>query len=608
MYYNIKDKARRNENEVKRRENVKTTERNRYRELERPSFARRTGSRSNSGMAISREAGRPTSRQSYPRQLSILSYLGGDSIRPSTSRRGEGSDGRANNAQDRGEGTRVSGKISDNLLDKNETGLSTGFNRGESRQSQKNVLGQNIDSTLEKNTNSSDGLYEKRETINDEKLENTIGGRSRVSNNDFSINRDNDKRNNRIIENDKEQEKEADEASFFNDENIENLTKTSEKQPIKVGDVVKINEHEYWLIKRIKLYSDIFSESEVLYGFEAYWDKDLINFKYSNTDSIKTNNYEILTNSNELRLNKSIEDTINKNTNRYDSILISSSTLDILKKVGLEDLPIFISQKHILSTMHEKGKNPHWHEIKKDFLVNINNFLNDPSIIMDSLSKDDSVVLVTTQLDNDNLPIMITIKPNGKGIYEAETLESNYITSIYGKDNFEKFIDRNIKENKILYFDKEKIQSLERFARLQLSGNFSNFESKQIIHQSRNIVNTDKKAIQNSDLFENSSKDNIQQEKSSNNTGDKEKIKVNPEIDSIKNFAISEDLMSQSLTPSERLNNNIQAISMLNKIENGEIKSNLAAQQVLEKYVGWGGLADVFDEEKEDNGFKQEHF
>lgn len=66
--------------------------------------------------------------------------------------------------------------------------------------------------------------------------------------------------------------------------------------------------------------------------------------------------------------------------------------------------------------------------------------------------------------------------------------------------------------------------------------------------------------------------------------------------------------MSQSLTPSERLNNNIQAISMLNKIENGEIKSNLAAQQVLEKYVGWGGLADVFDEEKEDNGFKQEHF
>lgn len=227
---------------------------------------------------------------------------------------------------------------------------------------------------------------------------------------------------------------------------------------------------------------------------------------------------------------------------------------------------------------------------------------------MDSLSKDDSVVLVTTQLDNDNLPIMITIKPNGKGIYEAETLESNYITSIYGKDNFEKFIDRNIKENKILYFDKEKIQSLERFARLQLSGNFSNFESKQIIHQSRNIVNTDKKAIQNSDLFENSSKDNIQQEKSSNNTGDKEKIKVNPEIDSIKNFAISEDLMSQSLTPSERLNNNIQAISMLNKIENGEIKSNLAAQQVLEKYVGWGGLADVFDEEKEDNGFKQEHF
>lgn len=65
------------------------------------------------------------------------------------------------------------------------------------------------------------------------------------------------------------------------------------------------------------------------------------------------------------------------------------------------------------------------------------------------------------------------------------------------------------------------------------------------------------------------------------------------------NFKITEETLPEKLSPSERLNNNFEAISMLNRIERGERELDINAQEVLSKYVGWGGLADVFDESKE---------
>lgn len=64
------------------------------------------------------------------------------------------------------------------------------------------------------------------------------------------------------------------------------------------------------------------------------------------------------------------------------------------------------------------------------------------------------------------------------------------------------------------------------------------------------------------------------------------------------NFKITEETLPEKLSPSERLNNNLEAISMLSRIESGQRELDTTAQEVLARYVGWGGLADVFDEEK----------
>lgn len=94
-------------------------------------------------------------------------------------------------------------------------------------------------------------------------------------------------------------------------------------------------------------------------------------------------------------------------------------------------------------------------------------------------------------------------------------------------------------------------------------------------------------------LSESNSKENPQ---SKINTEENEPVKSKANIP---NFKITEDLSSHSLTPSERLNNNLEAISMMKRIESGQRELDISAQEILSKYVGFGGLSDVFDEEKQ---------
>ncbi|NLD18455.1 MAG: DEAD/DEAH box helicase family protein [Tissierellia bacterium] len=65
-----------------------------------------------------------------------------------------------------------------------------------------------------------------------------------------------------------------------------------------------------------------------------------------------------------------------------------------------------------------------------------------------------------------------------------------------------------------------------------------------------------------------------------------------------KNFQIDSNITLENLTPSERLENNRKALETLFKIEKENRNATLEEQEVLSRYVGWGGLADAFDENK----------
>ncbi|MDO5714789.1 MAG: conjugal transfer protein, partial [Tissierellia bacterium] len=66
---------------------------------------------------------------------------------------------------------------------------------------------------------------------------------------------------------------------------------------------------------------------------------------------------------------------------------------------------------------------------------------------------------------------------------------------------------------------------------------------------------------------------------------------------SLENYKILEE--EESLPPSQRLKNNIEAISLLKTLEKENRPARKEEQEILAKYLGWGGLADIFDEEKQ---------
>ena len=85
--------------------------------------------------------------------------------------------------------------------------------------------------------------------------------------------------------------------------------------------------------------------------------------------------------------------------------------------------------------------------------------------------------------------------------------------------------------------------------------------------------------------------------------GQKEAVEQNDKAKELKitahNFKITEDTIPDKLSPGERINHNIEAISMLSRVDSGERELDISAQEVLANYVGWGGLPEVFDESKE---------
>ncbi|WP_371821676.1 helicase-related protein [Gemella sp. zg-1178] len=110
------------------------------------------------------------------------------------------------------------------------------------------------------------------------------------------------------------------------------------------------------------------------------------------------------------------------------------------------------------------------------------------------------------------------------------------------------------------------------------SGEFTVYKINEYLKDKLNIENVFEEKLQKED----------------NKEGNKDNTKVNH----INNFVITEEVQAEKLSPSERLNHNLEAISMLKRIEEGQRKLDTTAQEVLAKYVGWGGLAEVFDEDK----------
>lgn len=348
-----------------------------------------------------------------------------------------------------------------------------------------------------------------------------------------------------------------------------------------------------------------------------------------------------------------VDEVFSGESNRYNDLKVCD-TPQILLDIGCQQLPMLYTQKHLRESIKPKNNHTHAHGLTIEQIKELPKLISEPVMVFDSLSRNDSIVIVTSEIDKDNCPIIASVRANGKGKYELEQVDSNFITSVYGRENFEKHINKIIESDNMLYCNKQKSQALFSVLGLQSSKGLNSLDFDIIIHRSRNIVNEniveEKHTSEEQLSFDNINSDK-ESRKPNEQKGTQELIdnnfmwtagggidehaptSVQPTLfdlngnthfgkdsktaepttvpaentenyviesrENIKRFQPNYRITDNNIgagTQGQRFQANISAITLLKQLESENRSAIPDEQTVLAKYVGWGGLSEYFKE------------
>lgn len=175
---------------------------------------------------------------------------------------------------------------------------------------------------------------------------------------------------------------------------------------------------------------------------------------------------------------------------RYDSLKVCD-TPQLFLMAGLSKAPMLYTQRHLLEALHKKSpSNSHWHGLTISQMKRLPALLEKPALLCDSPTRKDTLIAVLPAIDKDRLPLMVAIQPEGKSFYGGREIKTNMVLSVYGKYDLERYLTDRITPERVIYISKEKSQELERLARLQLPGNYSNLDYDTILHRPVCLVNS----------------------------------------------------------------------------------------------------------------------
>lgn len=122
-------------------------------------------------------------------------------------------------------------------------------------------------------------------------------------------------------------------------------------------------------------------------------------------------------------------------------------------EAGFDQLPMLYTQKHLLRAIRPKSEDdPHRHGLSVAQLKRLPELLAHPVMLCDSPAREDTLLALLRAVDCDNLPIIAAIRPNGPGYYELREIETNFIVTVYGKNNFSRYFDNLITPDKVIYY------------------------------------------------------------------------------------------------------------------------------------------------------------
>ena len=213
------------------------------------------------------------------------------------------------------------------------------------------------------------------------------------------------------------------------------------------------------LFKRI--YNSIISLANKLTGNsnEALFVKDLKNkweTAYRNTDNVQavdninSTRYHISEN-----LNNDIDNVLN-NIKERNPVRLRNYTPDVLVQSGIKNLPMYENPSHIRKNIltAKEAQNlglsimpkDNYHGLGKDTFIKVIDSLDEPRVVFKNKNNSNYLILSTIK-DNIGNNIIVPIEIETSTNVNNIKLDINRIKSIYGKENLNTYIKKNINQN-----------------------------------------------------------------------------------------------------------------------------------------------------------------
>lgn len=153
------------------------------------------------------------------------------------------------------------------------------------------------------------------------------------------------------------------------------------------------------------------------------------------------------------------------------SHLVMGPTPAFLGEYGFDAaLPLMASARKLrkMTSTESPIESAHPHGLSVETIKRLPAAIANPAIVMISATRpEDSLVLVSSMIDEQNRPIIVSLR-RGQGYIEMEGTPANIMTSAYGKDQFNDFLQYAKRDNRILYVDEKQYRELSRIPGIQI--------------------------------------------------------------------------------------------------------------------------------------------
>lgn len=145
--------------------------------------------------------------------------------------------------------------------------------------------------------------------------------------------------------------------------------------------------------------------------------------------------------------------------NNRSQLVLFKHTPQLYLELGLNDNPITVSASKLDRIINASGKqNGTYHNLGLETTKQLPNAIANPLNILESSTIDDSIVVVTELSDKEGRIVIVSLAIDGKGHIEVtdinnnneiKRLSSNVMTSAYGRNNYETWMESN--RDRIIY-------------------------------------------------------------------------------------------------------------------------------------------------------------